>query len=295
MRDEDESDASKTSSLEENRENGKSASEDSLVEKVKTFAAVLEALYSLGKFAIIIVILSVAWSYRSEVGDWIRQSTHVSAFGISIDHQNSAKDTIDHIISISPTRIDKDVLLGAIARATRNWPTIVGSRVLWVDDNPGNNWDEESIMRDMGIDVWRATSTPEALTLIPSFAPDIIISNVVRRNDVELPLANCPAHYFQVPSGVKKSLEELNSDTMAGRGIAGGLSMAEAISKQFTDNPYTNHDSPRILFYSYSNGGGVVASQCARIATNRVDVLFQNLVSALEEIRWQKLKQLAPI
>jgi hypothetical protein len=96
-------------------------------------------------------------------------------------------------------------------------------------------------------------------------------------------------------ASLKKSLEELNSDTMAGHGIAGGLSMAEAISKQFADNSYTNHDSPRIIFYSSSNGGGVVASQCARIATNRVDVLFQNLVSALEEIRWEKLKQLGQI
>jgi hypothetical protein len=67
-------------------------------------------------------------------------------------------------------------------------------------------------------------------------------------------------------ASLKKSLEELNSDTMAGHGIAGGLSMAEAISKQFADNSYTNHDSPRIIFYSSSNGGGVVASQCARIA-----------------------------
>lgn len=94
-------------------------------------------------------------------------------------------------------------------------------------------------------------------------------------------------HYFEVPPDVPNDLSKLNADIMAGVGRATGFSMAEAISK--VDPQYTDHTHPRIIFYSASSGG-IVADQCARIITNRIDVLLNGVVSALEEIRWQKLQ-----
>lgn len=258
--------------------------------------SIVEAFSSLVKLVLIGAILVLAWSNRAAVGPymarWLDTTTHVGFLSLSIDRQVSAERTIAEIAQRTDAdpnspRLNVAYARGAIIRASRNAESIIGARILWVDGNPQNNELEASILSDMGIEVRRARNTGEALSLLPGFAPDLIISNIVRNGDEQLPLNNCPAHYFEVPSGVSVSLSKLNEDTMAGTGKATGFGMAEAISQKFPD--YTNHAQPRLIFYSASNGG-VVAAQCARTATNRVDVLLQGVVSALEEFRWQKLK-----
>lgn len=258
--------------------------------------SIVEAFSSLVKLLLIGVILVVAWSNRAAVGPyiahWLDTTTHVGFYGLSWDRQVSAERTIAEIAQRTDAdpkwpRLNVPYARGAIIRASRNAEAIVGARILWVDGNPQNNDLEASILSDIGIEVRRALSTGEALSLLPGFAPDLIISNIVRDGDAQLPLNNCPAHYFEVPSGASISLKKLNEDTMAGTGKATGFGMAEAISQKFPD--YTKHAQPRLIFYSGANGG-VVAAQCARLVTNRVDVLLQGVVSALEEFRWQQLK-----
>jgi CheY-like chemotaxis protein len=262
-----------------------------------SITSIADALYSLVKLAIILLVIFVAFVNRGLIGpymaEWLDTITHVEAstHGLSLDRQASAEKAIDQISlrnDADPTspRLNAAYARGAIARASRNAAAIAGARILWVDGHPENNKLEEGIFSDMGIDVRRALTTKEALTLIPDFAPDIIISNIVRSGDEQLPLQNCPAHYFEVPSGVATDLTQLNTDTMAGTGKATGFGMAEVISQRFPY--YTDHAQPRIIFYSGSSGG-VVANQCSRITTNRVDILLQNVVSALEEFRWPKL------
>jgi hypothetical protein len=155
-----------------------------------------------------------------------------------------------------------------------------------VDGNPSNNAAEQRILEDLGIVVRRALNTTEALSTIASFQPDVIISNVVRDGDISEPLHNCPAHYFDVPNGVSLSLPAINEATISGHGRATGFAMAEEIYDRFP--ALANHEQPRIIFYSASNGS-VVTSQCARVVTNRTDVLLQNVVSLLEELHWPSL------
>ena len=238
----------------------------------------------------------MAWGSRSLLGPylahWLDSATHfqIGAQGISIDRQILAGIAINKLSQQSDPnapKIDAEYARGAVVRASRNAPAIVGARILWVDGNPSNNQLEENILTDMGIVIRRAPNTKIALSILPEFAPDIIISNIARSDEAQLPLHNCPAHYFAVPAGVSASLNTLNEATMAGTGKATGFGMAEAISNTFPI--YTDHEQPRIIFYSASNGG-LSASRCARVVTNRVDVLLQSVVSALEEIRWQKLQ-----
>jgi len=233
--------------------------------------------------------------YRSYVGpylaSWLQSATHVSVLGLSIDRP-AAELTITKIAARNATdlpSIDAAYARGAIVRALRNAPAIVGARILWVDGQPQNNQDEESILTDMGIEVRRATNTKDALSLLPGYLPDLIISNVVRDGDEHLVLKNCPAHYFEVPRGLSVSLAQLNAETMAGTGRATGFSMAEAISNIEALSVYTDHLQPRLIFYSASNGG-ISTSQCARTVTNRADLLLQSVVSGLEEVRWNKLQ-----
>jgi hypothetical protein len=107
-----------------------------------------------------------------------------------------------------------------------------------------------------------------------------------QRRDISEPLHNCPAHYFDVPNGVSLSLPAINEATISGHGRATGFAMAEEIYDRFP--ALANHEQPRIIFYSASNGS-VVTSQCARVVTNRTDVLLQNVVSLLEELHWPSL------
>jgi CheY-like chemotaxis protein len=275
----------------------KIAESDGATEIAKGITSILDALFSLAKVAFIWILLILVWYNRALFGQYLAQwmggVTHLSLPGISLDRQTSAQETVVEITRLrNPDDPDLRQTIqyyasAAITRASRNAPAISGARILWVDGNPENNALEASVLSDMGIDVQRAFNTSEALVLLSVLKPDLIISNVYRDRDDREPLKNCPAHYFEVPPDVPNDLSKLNADIMAGVGRATGFSMAEAISK--VDPQYTDHRHPRIIFYTLSSGG-IVADQCARIVTNRVDVLLNGVVSALEEIRWQNLQ-----
>jgi CheY-like chemotaxis protein len=261
-----------------------------------SITSVVDSIFSLAKLAVIVVILIMVWDNRGFVSayltQWLNTATHVGIFGISIDRQISAENSITKIAERNNNnpdlpQINATYARGAIVRAAQNAPAIKGARILWVDGNPQNNSLEESILTDIGIQVSRASNTKEALALLPGLKPDLIISNVVRTGDEALPLHYCPAYYFDVPAGVKDNLGKLNVDLSSGATKATGFSLPEAISQV---NPaYADHFQPKIIFYSAS-AGGIAVSQCARLVTNRVDLLLQGVVSALEEFRWSKLQ-----
>jgi hypothetical protein len=226
---------------------------------------------------------------------WLNGATHLGFLGVSIDREAAERD-IDEIAKRARQgqtdySINEDFARGGIVRAIQNAPAIYGGRILWVDD-PTRNKLEISILGAIGVDVFQAKDTKEALTYLPIIRPDLIISNIVRDEDQPLPLKNCPAHYFQVPIGLTIGLNELNSETMAGSRKEGGFSMAEAISNLDTsriEGGYTDHIQPRIIYYSATNAGRV-ANQCARLVTNRADLLLQTVVSSLEALRWRRLE-----
>jgi len=256
-----------------------------------SITSLVEALSSIAKLALIATVLIVAWENRPFVGTyiskWLESTTHLSFLGLSLDRQAAAEQKITEIAS-RPTSpyFNATYARGAIIHASRNAPAISGARLLWVDGHPQNNDLEAGIFADMGVEVHRATNTDEVLQSIPSFAPDLIISNLNRENDRREPLHNCQAHYYEMPPGLPGTLDQLNFAVLAGTSAMNGFSMAELISRAFPF--YTRRERPQIIFYT-SVSGGFAASRCARIVTNQVDVLLQSVVSALEELRWQKL------
>jgi CheY-like chemotaxis protein len=254
-------------------------------------SSLMEALTALGKLVLVVAILIVLWNKRTAVENyvtqWLESANKLGFLGLSIERQTAAKATIGAIANSKNAVINADYARGAVTRAARNAPAIVGARILWVDDNPPNNKLEREVLETIGIEVFLAKDTKEALTLLPLLRPDLVLSDVTREKDQKLPLRNCPAHFFQVPRNATGDLATFNSDLMAGNSRYNGFSMAEAISA--IDAKFTDRASPRIIFYSASTGG-LSASQCARLVTNRTDVLLHAVVSALEERRWEKLK-----
>lgn len=259
-------------------------------------ASIIEAVYKFGKLLLAIVVLVILWHNRGLIGgyldrEWLHNVDSISFMGLSVERKIAADASIDEIAKRSnpllPT-INRSYARGAVERASVNASAMAGARILWVDSHPENNQEEANILMNFGIDIRRALSTKEALILLPGYDPDLIIADIGRDADADdrLPLQNCPAHYFDLPIGLSGNLDELNNVTMAGTGKVAGFGMAEAISKEFPK--YTDHFQSRLIFYSASNGGRV-SDQCARIITNRADILLQTVVSALEEFRWEKL------
>lgn len=84
----------------------------------------------------------------------------------------------NHQITIQPA--DKNKTLD---RASLAGPLIKGSRVLWVDDNPGNNDAERNALGEIGIHADIAVSTADALNRMSKKTYDLVISDMKRGNE----------------------------------------------------------------------------------------------------------------
>jgi hypothetical protein len=59
-------------------------------------------------------------------------------------------------------------------------PLLEGARLLWIDENPGNNLYERTALAAVGITVDLALSTAEAIHIASALAPDVVISDIDR-------------------------------------------------------------------------------------------------------------------
>ena len=184
---------------------------------------------------------------------------------------------------------------GALVRAERVFPALNGARILWVDGNPTDNTIEREIFEDIGMKFQLALNTDSALQLMEAETPDkfdLVISTVFRKEDHKpILLSKCPAVFFSLPSSQQASgyhydnLAQLN-ESLAATPPA-GFPMAESFAEHFPKT-FGYNKIQRIIFYTGANDG-ISANACARLVTNRPDVLLQRVVSALAEFRWPEL------
>lgn len=59
-------------------------------------------------------------------------------------------------------------------------PLLIGARILWVDDQPGNNLYERTVLSSLGVSIDLALSTDEALYMIGHLRYDLILSDMKR-------------------------------------------------------------------------------------------------------------------
>ncbi len=245
-------------------------------------AALLKAV----ALAALVVLLWVKWPY---VATWLDAVSHFELpGGVKVDRSAAS----EKIHEISRTKeFDVSFAEAALARAELVLPALLGARVLWVDGMPSNNRLEEGVLQDMGMEVRRALSTPEALYLAERFDFDLVISNMSRPGNTSTSLKRCGAAYFELPDDdklLKEYGDDLNRFNANIRtNPPAEFAMAEEFAQKFPDR-FGDTQVPRIIFYTLASGG-ISASACGRIVTNRPDVLLQSVVSALEELRWKKL------
>lgn len=263
------------------------------VEASNIIKAVVDAFTALGKLTLIVVIIVLLWNKRESAEQyfvvWLNSANKLGFLGWSIERQASAQQAVAQIAANKSDLTNLQFAEGAIERAARSAPAIVGSRVLWVDEHPENNRLEVKALEALGIQVFPVTSTKGAMTFFPVVRPDLVISDVVRDTNAEAKrLQNCPAHYFDMPENVRGDLSTINDGLMKGNTVAAGFSVPEAIASE--SGFQFERMGQRVIFYSRS-AGGISASKCGRLVTNRPDLLLHTVVSALEELRWEKLKQ----
>jgi CheY-like chemotaxis protein len=69
--------------------------------------------------------------------------------------------------------------------SARELRRLEGSRVLWVDDNPGNNMFERQALKALGIQIDLSNSTDDALEKIRGRSYDLVISDMNRPPDAQ--------------------------------------------------------------------------------------------------------------
>lgn len=258
---------------------------------------VIEAAASLLKVLCLVALLIFAgwhWTYFS---NWLLSVQHGELLGLKFDRKIS-EQAASKLLQ-DPTRHgDHEAASSAFRQANVLAPAIQGSKVLWVDPHPENNLQEQLLLEGLGIHVQRAWSTEEALRyvglksvepVLDGISPDLVISNVGGPNYKNTKLEACPASYFQLPNDQMVSASEtlVQYNAKQATDPAEGLALAELLTRA---DPalFGDHQKPRIIFYSASSGGKM-ANACARIVTNRWDVMLQQVVSALGDIRSDRL------
>jgi CheY-like chemotaxis protein len=80
----------------------------------------------------------------------------------------------------------------ALRRLRRNAQAVASAQILWVDDRPEWSRHEEQTLTRLGASVIRARSTEEAIGLIGTVSPDVVVSDIARPESARAGLDSLP-------------------------------------------------------------------------------------------------------
>ena len=267
----------------------KPASKLFLRELTSVLPAVADLLRALAAVAIVLFVFA-KWPFFAR---WLDTVTHGEFLGLKFDRAAASQKISE--LSLDKTKpFNEQFAQAALTRAEAVLPAISGARLLWVDQNPSNNKLLVGILRDIGVAVQLASNTKDAILFEKTEPFDLVISNQARTEDY-IPLKKCGAAYFAFPdehirAEYQGDLNRYNADIQ--QRPPGGFAMAERFAEDFP-NQFGDTQAPRIILFTAASGG-IAASACVRIVTNRNDILLQSAISSLEELRWRQLLKPPP-
>ncbi|WP_439360536.1 hypothetical protein [Bradyrhizobium sp. DASA03007] len=101
--------------------------------KSDAIKSAIEVVNEFGKLLLIMVVLGyLRAAVECYASGWLESANKLGFLGWSIERQASAERAVAEILKDKPTLTDAKFAEGAIERAARNAPAIVGSRILWV-------------------------------------------------------------------------------------------------------------------------------------------------------------------
>jgi hypothetical protein len=251
--------------------------------------------HSLIKVLFLMLALLYVVFHLQDLSQWLSTITHGEVFGVKFDRK-VADEKVAQLNSSKASQSGGGFAQGAVARAAHVGSTVAGARILWLDVNLPNNVAERQVLEAMNISVQRVLSITDAKNLarqaVVDHEPyDLIISDVTHNPETGK-LVKCPVSFTQIPEGVdwRGTIGEFNASQISAPYM--GFAFAEWLATDSITGPaYFQSQRPRLIFYT-GTAGGKASTVCARIITNYADVLLQNVVSALEETRWEKLPPL---
>jgi CheY-like chemotaxis protein len=86
----------------------------------------------------------------------------------------------DAISKRAPAVVSDAARKRVLRRATRDFATTAGARILWVDDTPDGNLPERKVLRSLGIMIDLARTSEEGVAALGRADYDLIISNMKR-------------------------------------------------------------------------------------------------------------------
>jgi CheY-like chemotaxis protein len=128
-----------------------------------------------------VALVTIALLFRTEVSTFLQHTSKFEAFGLKLEKGDFEKRLFSSAKNISENVKDKSAWAEVPFRKLRlASPYLKGSRVLWVDDNPQNNFYIRRILSDFGMDVTIALNNIEALDAIRRHDFFLVISDYNR-------------------------------------------------------------------------------------------------------------------
>jgi CheY-like chemotaxis protein len=133
-------------------------------------------------FALVVALLIA--NRRLITTELLPRVSKVSALGLELTLREQLEEAAKRKSSaevVAPTPMESSVLARRVSRVA----TIVrGARVLWVDDHPTWVTIEMKMLQSLGIRVDTVTSTADAVSWLAEWNYDLVISDIVRGDDV---------------------------------------------------------------------------------------------------------------
>jgi CheY-like chemotaxis protein len=141
---------------------------------------------------VLLMLLVVLWKFGRQLAAWLENATDMSfkAGGVEVNlrrdlikagagaaaavHQKTNRDSPDDLSELA------SLLEPATTSVGRK--QLQKSKILWVDDQPGNNLHEFRTLRSLGISIDAASDTEEAWEKIQRAHYDLVISDMARQS-----------------------------------------------------------------------------------------------------------------
>jgi CheY-like chemotaxis protein len=139
-------------------------------------------------FTLLIIVALVVKNYRSIISTLLPRLRSLKCPIMELEFANSAIRSAVELAQKSPewnVQVSEEERTQAIERARKNIDLFGNTNLLWVDDRPENNLNEQRMFRSLGVSIDNAASTEKALRML-SIAPyDVIITDMMREGDPE--------------------------------------------------------------------------------------------------------------
>jgi CheY-like chemotaxis protein len=147
----------------------------------------------------------------------IRRLQRFRGFGLEFEfaiERHIEKAARKQNVSVGPR-----ALAALWARISRVGDTISGLRILWVDDEPDNNIEEQMLLSQLGAQITSAENTTAALTDLRTRTFDVVISDMKRGEETTAGLtllAKMSEDHFNVPIIIYTGTDQSDQSRPAG-------------------------------------------------------------------------------